>query len=212
MERAKKRRRYPIWLRIALGLMIVVALLAASAVALRFWITSDGGRAFILSQIDGKKVGPFGTLRLSGLKGDPLQAATLADIALVDDEGVWLRAKDARIEWTPTALFAGELEIRSIEVNTVDVVRKPLLANQQDENTPPPDIGLRLDKVSVKDLRLAEPVIGIEARYSIAGGAAVQRDGSGFSRITLSPVSGPADKADISAEWTKAGGVNGASP
>ncbi|MEQ1781409.1 MAG: translocation/assembly module TamB domain-containing protein [Hyphomonadaceae bacterium] len=209
MERAKKRRRYPIWLRIALGLMILVALLAASAVALRFWITSDGGRAFILSQIDGRKVGPFGTLRLSGLKGDPLQAATLADIALVDDEGVWLRAKDARIEWTPTALFSGELEISSIEINTVDVVRKPLLANQQDENTPPPDIGLRLDKVSVKDLRLAEPVIGIEARYSIAGGAAVQRDGSGFSRITLSPVSGPADKADISAEWTKAGGVKG---
>ena len=112
MERAKKRRRYPLWLRIALGLLAIVAMLLASAVALRFWITSDGGRAFILSQIDGRKVGPFGTLRLSGLKGDPLQAATLADIALVDDEGVWLRAKDARIEWTPTGLFAGELEIQ----------------------------------------------------------------------------------------------------
>jgi len=208
MERAK-RRRYPFWLRIALGLMIAVAVLVASTVALRFWITSDGGRAFILSQVDGRKVGPFGTLRLSGLKGDPLQAATLADIALVDDEGVWLRAKDARIEWTPTALFGGQLEIKSVEVRTVDVVRKPLLANQQDDNTPPPDIGLRLDKVSVNDLRLAEPVIGIEARYRIDGGAAVQREGSGYSRITLSPVSGPADKADISAEWTKAGGVKG---
>jgi len=65
MERAKRRRRYPIWLRIALGLMIVVALLAASAVALRFWITGDGGRAFILSQVDGRKVGasePFASL------------------------------------------------------------------------------------------------------------------------------------------------------
>ncbi len=210
MERAKRRRRYPIWLRVALGLMIMVALLAASAVALRFWITSDGGRAFILSQVDGRKVGPFGTLRLSGLKGDPLQAATLADIALVDDEGVWLRARDARIEWTPTALFGGQLEIQSIEVHTVDVVRKPLLANQPDENAPAPDIGLRLDKVAVNDLHLAEPVIGIEARYRIDGGAAIQRDGSGFSRMVLSPVSGPADKADISAEWTTADGVKGA--
>lgn len=209
MERAKKRGRYPLWLRIALGLMIVAAVLVASAVTLRFWITSDGGRAFILSQIDGRKVGPFGTLRLSGLKGDPLQAATLADIALVDDEGVWLRAKDARVEWTPAALFAGELEIKSINFRTVDVVRKPLLANQQDENTPPPEIGLRLDAISVEDLHLAEPVIGIEARYRIDGGAARPRDGSGFARMTLSPVSGPADKADISAEWSPEGGIKG---
>ena len=209
MERAKKRRRYPLWLRIALGLMIVVALLLASAVALRFWITSDGGRAFILSQIDGKKVGPFGTLRLSGLKGDPLQAATLADIALVDDEGVWLRAKDALIEWTPVGLFSGELEIKSIKIRTVDVERKPILESLQDDNTPPPDIGLKLDAVSVEDLHLAAPVIGIEARYRIDGGAARPRDGSGFARMTLSPVSGPADKADISAEWSTAGGVKG---
>ena len=34
-----------------------------------------------------------------------------ADIALIDDEGVWLRAKDARVEWTPTDLFGGELVI-----------------------------------------------------------------------------------------------------
>ena len=161
MERARKRRRYPIWLRIALGLMIVVALLAASAVALRFWITSDGGRAFILSQIDGKKVGPFGTLRLSGLKGDPLQAATLADIALVDDEGVWLRAKDARIEWTPTALFAGELEIRSIEVNkgaltTVLAKEIPALAQE----------GVWEAIVSaLKEVFLDAPVEGTTAKY-----------------------------------------------
>lgn len=210
MERAKKRRRYPLWLRIALGLLVVVALLLTTAVALRFWITSDSGRAFILSQIDGRKVGPFGTLRLSGLKGDPLQAATLADIALVDDEGVWLRAKDARVEWTPTDLFAGELVIKTIDVRTVDVMRKPLLALQQDDNTPPPDIGLRLDAVAVEDLHLAAPVIGIEARYRIDGGAARPRDGSGFARLTLTPVSGPADKADLSAEWTAEGGIKGA--
>ncbi len=210
MERAKRRRRYPLWLRIALGLLVVVALLLTTAVALRFWITSDGGRAFILSQIDGRKVGPFGTLRLSGLKGDPLQAATLADIALIDDEGVWLRAKDARVEWTPTDLFGGELVIKSIDIRTVDVVRKPLLALQQEENTPPPDIGLRLDAVAVEDLHLAAPVIGIEARYRIDGGAARPRDGSGFARLALSPVSGPADKADLSAEWTAEGGIKGA--
>lgn len=206
MERAKTRRKHPLWLRIALGLMIVVGILVASAVALRFWITSDSGRAFILSQIDGRKVGPLGTIRLSGLKGDPLDAATLADIALIDDEGVWLRARDAEIKWTPTALFAGELEIKSIDIRTVDVLRKPRLA-MLDENQPGPDIGLRLDTVAVDDLHLAAPVIGIEARYRIDGGAARPRDGSGFARLTLSPVQGPADKANLAAKWSNTGGL-----
>ena len=208
MERAK-RKRYPLWLRIALALMFATLAVVAAAVVLRFWITSDGGRAFILSQIDGRRVGPFGTLRLSGLQGDPLNAATLADIALVDDEGVWLRARDARIEWTPTALFGGELEISTIEIRTVDVLRQPILA-MLDAEAAGPDIGLRLEAFSVGDLRLAEPVIGIAARYRIDGGAARPRDGSGFARMTLAPVEGPADAANISAEWSAAGALKAA--
>lgn len=208
MERAK-RKRYPLWLRIALALMFAMLALVAAAVVLRFWITTDGGRGFILSQIDGRRVGPFGTLRLSGLKGDPLNDATLADIALVDDEGVWLRARDARVEWTPTALFGGQLEISTIEIRTVDVLRRPILA-MLDENAPGPDVGLKLDAFSISDLRIAEPVMGIAARYRIDGGAARPRDGSGFARMTLAPVEGPADAANISAEWSAAGALKAA--
>ena len=208
MERAK-RKRYPLWLRIALALMFAMLALVAAAVVLRFWITTDGGRGFILSQIDGRQVGPFGTLRLSGLKGDPLNHATLADIALVDDEGVWLRARQARVEWTPTALFGGQLEISTIEIRTVDVLRQPILA-MLDENAPGPDVGLKLDAFSIGDLRIAEPVMGIAARYRIDGGAARPRDGSGFARMTLAPVEGPADAANISAEWSAAGALKAA--
>lgn len=208
MERAK-RRRHPIWLRIALGLMALIVLLGVAAVALRFWITSDAGRAFILSQVDGRKVGPLGTIRVSGLQGDPLGAATLADIALIDDDGVWLRARDALIEWTPTALFFGELEISKIEIRTVDVLRRPLLVLQQEESTPPPDIGVKLEAFSIADLNLAEPVLGIDAKYRIDGAVARARAGSGFARLVLAPVSGPNDAANIHAEWTAEGGLKG---
>jgi hypothetical protein len=37
MERAK-RKRYPLWLRIALALMFAALALVATAVVLRFWI------------------------------------------------------------------------------------------------------------------------------------------------------------------------------
>ena len=209
MAEEARRRKLPLWLRIALGVVVAIFTLVAAGVALRYWITSDAGRAFITSQIDGRKVGPLGTVRISGLKGDPLGAATVADIALVDDDDVWLRAKDARIEWTPSALFSGELEIRKINVRTVDVIRQPKVTPQKEEGAPP-DIGLSLDEISIDDLHLAKAVIGSEAHYKIAAAASRQRDASGYARLTLTPVSGPADRADITAEWSASAALKGA--
>lgn len=204
-----KRRKLPLWLRIALGIVIAAFALVAAAVALRYWITSDSGRAFIVSQIDGRKIGPLGAIRIQGLKGDPLEAASIADIALVDDEGVWLRAKDARIEWTPDGLFGGELEIQKINIRTIDVIRAPRVATQPEEGSGP-DIGLSLDEVTVDDLRIAPSIIGSDAHYKIAGGVSRRRDASGFAKLMLSPLQGPNDRADISAEWSATGSLKGA--
>lgn len=208
VESKRTKKKSPLWLRISFWLMGLVLLLLATAVALRFWITSDGGRAFITSQIDGRKLGPLGTIRISGLKGDPLDAATVADIALVDDEGVWLRARDVRLEWTPTALFVGELEIRKVGVRIVDVFRAPKVAVQE-SGGPGPDVGLRLDELAVETLRLDEPVLGIEARYALGGAIASPRNGAGFGRLALSPQSGPADTANVTVEWTPEGDLKG---
>ncbi|RYD95037.1 MAG: hypothetical protein EOP61_20525, partial [Sphingomonadales bacterium] len=203
-----RRKKLPLRLRIALSIVVAAFVLVAVAVGLRFWITSDSGRAFIVSQIDGRKLGPLGSIRIQGLKGDPLEAASIADIALVDDDGVWLRAKDARIEWTPETLFAGQLEIQKINIRTVDVLRQPKVTAQPEQGSGP-DIGLSLDEVSVDDLHFAPAIIGSDAHYKIAGGIARRRDASGFARLMLSPVLGPDDRADIVAEWSPVGSLTG---
>jgi len=207
MEKAK-RRKIPLWARIAISVVVALFALAAAAVGLRYWITSDPGRAFILSQIDGRRIGPLGTIRVQGLTGDPLQAATIADIALVDDDGVWLRAKNARIEWTPEKLFGGELEIQAVQVRLVDVLRSPHTTYESQRN-PPPDIGLKLDEVTIDELKLAETIFRPAASYRVAGGAARQRDGSGFARLNVQPLKGPGDIIDASAEWTAASALSG---
>ncbi len=202
------KKKNPVWLRISFWLMGLVLLLLATVVVLRFWITSDGGRAFITSQIDGRKLGPLGTIRISGLDGDPLNAATVADIALVDDDGVWLRARNVHIEWAPAGLFVGELEIRKIGVRIVDVMRTPKVAIQENAGSGP-DIGIRLDELVVETLRLEQPVLGIEARYALGGAIASPRNGSGFARLALTPQSGPADTANVTLEWTREGALEG---
>ncbi|MEQ1608291.1 MAG: translocation/assembly module TamB domain-containing protein [Hyphomonadaceae bacterium] len=208
-ETKPRRRKLPLWLRIALSVVIAAFALVAAAVGLRFWITSDSGRAFIASQIDGRRLGPLGTIRVQGLKGDPLEAASIGDIALVDDDGVWLRAKNARIEWTPTALFAGELEISKVNIETVDVLRAPHVTAPPEEGSAL-EIGLNLDEATIDDLHIAGDVTGLDAHYRFAAGVARRRDASGFTKLTLAPVSGPADRADITAEWSTTGALKGA--
>jgi translocation and assembly module TamB len=202
----KPRRKLALWARIALGVAVAIAALMATGVGLRYWITSDGGRAFVVSQVDGRRVGPLGTLRVEGLKGDPLEAATFADIALVDDDGVWLRARDARIEWTPSRLFGGELEIAAIQIHAVDVLRAPH-TTYESKNNPPPDIGLKLDSIVIDELNINETLFRPAASYKLAAAAARPRQGSGFARLELSPVTGPGDKLNASAEWTKEGSL-----
>ncbi len=204
-----KRRKLPLLVRIAFGVVAAAFVLAATAVGLRYWITSDGGRAFIASQIDGRRVGPLGTLRIQGgLSGDPLTTATIADIALVDDEGVWLRARDARIEWTPEKLFSGELEIQAVHVRLVDVLRMPRTTYESQRN-PPPDIGLKLDEVVIEEVKLADTIFKSEATYRISGSLARPRDGSGYARLNLQPLKGPGDIVDATAEWTAKGALSG---
>ena len=54
MEKAK--RKIPFWMRAAVSVVAAAIVLVIVGVGLRYWITSDGGRAFIVSQIDGRKI------------------------------------------------------------------------------------------------------------------------------------------------------------
>jgi translocation and assembly module TamB len=205
---AEAKRRIPFWIRAAVSVAGAAIVLALVGVGLRYWITSDGGRAFIVSQIDGRKIGPLGVIRISGLKGDPLKAATLADIALVDDDGVWLRARDAKIAWTPFKLFAGNLEIAAVDVRDIDVQRRPH-TTEKSRNNGAPDIGLKLDALTIHELKLADGVLGPAASFSIDGAGARDRDGSGFGRLTIVPLAGPGDRLQANAEWSARGALTG---
>jgi translocation and assembly module TamB len=207
MEHAK--RKSPLWLKLLIATGAALIVLALVGVGLRYWITSDGGRGFLASQIDGRRIGPLGAIRVSGLKGDPLTAASLADIALVDDDGVWLRARDARIEWSPFKLFGGELEIAAINVRQIDVQRQPRTTYEA-QRRGSANIGINLDSVVIDELKLASGVFGPAASFSVSGGFGRARDASGFARLTVTPLAGPGDNVNASAQWSAQGALTGA--
>jgi translocation and assembly module TamB len=93
-------RKYP-WLSAVAALLLTIIIVVISA---RVWIASDGGRAWLLSQIDGRKAGAYGAIDAEGLSGDPLGKMYLRRLAVRDANGDWVVAQNISVDWAPMAL------------------------------------------------------------------------------------------------------------
>jgi translocation and assembly module TamB len=117
------RRRHPAtrvgW---AVALLIVVGL--ALAVAVRVLPTTDAGRAFLESRLEGVKVGRLGHLHLSGLSGDPWGRFTVRTLSIDDGAGPWLMARDVRVAWRPADLLRARVHVATLAVGRITIVRR----------------------------------------------------------------------------------------
>ncbi|TMJ80112.1 MAG: hypothetical protein E6G76_27260, partial [Alphaproteobacteria bacterium] len=83
------------------------------------------------------------------------------DVAISDRDGVWLKLDRARLVWRRVALLSGRLEINSLELGRLEVLRRPLPS--PDSATLEPDGSLLPElpvKVEIKGFKLGELVLG----------------------------------------------------
>lgn len=104
---------------------------------------------------------PGSQVAIGAVDGALSSDATIRDVAISDAQGVWLKLDRARLVWRRLALLSGRLEVDSLEVGRLEVLRRPLPAPVS--ATPEPDGSLLPDlpvKVEVKAFKLAELVLG----------------------------------------------------
>jgi translocation and assembly module TamB len=185
-EAPPRRRR---WWRWVLGLLGLVVLLPVLAVAGGlFWANTEGGRATI-ARLAGSYVPG---LSIEGLQGPLPGRLRFARLTMSDEQGVWLEVEDADLDWDPRALFRRELHVEALTARRVAVHRLPPAGPEE----PPPEepgglipelpqlpVSVRIDRLAVPRIELAEPVLGApavlraeaEARLDAAGLAAALR-------------------------------------
>ena len=104
--------------------------------------------------------------------------ASISDIVLSDRDGPWLKVDKVRLVWSRLALLSRRLEVNQLTIGHMQFLRRPLPS----EEPPPPDSGPRsilpelplkvvVNKFSVQDLSLGEPIVGLPARLEIDGKA-----------------------------------------
>ncbi|GJD75711.1 translocation/assembly module TamB domain-containing protein [Methylobacterium goesingense] len=139
---------------------------------------ADEGEKTVLGGLLSKALStPGSRVAIGAVDGALSSDATIRDVAISDAGGVWLKLDRARLVWRRLALLSGRLEVETLEVGRLEVIRRPLPAPVS--ATPEPDGSLLPDlpvKVEVKAFKLAELVLGEAlagqpARLSAAGRA-----------------------------------------
>ena len=180
-------RRRPV-LALTLGLATGFVLLLMSV---RFWITTDAGRDFIVSQIDGRNVAGYGRLSVRHLEGDPLSEFTLGNITMRDASGDWLTAQTVRIAWSPASLLSRTIDLETVSVSRLNVYRRPVRAPQPRTKSHPWDV--RLGQGGVDRLFLAKGVAGPASAFRIDARFITEESGAVEALLELKPLDGAGD-------------------
>lgn len=163
-------------------------------------------RSRFLSFVEEQISGPGREVRINGIEGALSSNASIAEITIADDEGVWLRISNATIVWSRTALFRGRLDIDELSAERIDFPRLPIPGAE----APAPEasgfalpelpVAVLLDELNIGVLRLGEPVFGLQAEVTAAGMITLE-DGSLETDLQLQRVDGPGGTFTISASY-----------
>ncbi|RUT34412.1 translocation/assembly module TamB [Arsenicitalea aurantiaca] len=156
---------------------------------------------------------PERQIRISNIDGILSERASIREITISDDEGVWLRIVNASIDWNQGALFGGRLEIRSLAAERIDYIRNAVPSDRLDVPAPEarsfeiPDfpVAIILEELAVPRVVFGENVFGLGSEISVNGGFVLD-SGSLDANLDIVRLDGPGGTLDIDIAY--AGGTD----
>ncbi|MFC6024386.1 translocation/assembly module TamB domain-containing protein [Methylobacterium mesophilicum] len=170
----RKRRRGAARVLIALCLILGCAILS---VAPNTTHADDSEKTVLGGLLSRALSTPSSRVAIGAVDGALSSDATIRDVAVSDRDGVWLKLDRARIVWRRLALLSGRLEVDSLEIGRIEVLRRPIPGPTPPEAKPDgkllPDLPVKVEIKGFKlaELVLGEPVAGQPARLSVEGKA-----------------------------------------
>lgn len=160
--------------------------------------TSDEEQGGLLeSFIEDNLSGEGRQVSIGGFQGALSGRATLDSLTISDDQGAWLTLTDVVLDWSRAALFRGRLEVAELAAAEVLLPRLPTPATTSDAPTPEASgfslpelpVSVSIDKIEVARAQIGQPVIGVEAAVSLAGGLQLE-GGQGSATLAIQRLDG----------------------
>ncbi|OWV67277.1 filamentous hemagglutinin adherence factor [Rhizobium sp. R339] len=157
-----------------------ILILAVAALAI-FGFTSFGARIVterIASTLSNRDM----TIEVREPEGLLTGGLRAADISLSDTKGVFAEIHGIAIDWNPLALLTGTFHAKRFEIDSVNVLRKPVRTLPSRPAAENPGgfslpIKVDIDRVTLPDIKLAEPFAG--RAFALAAEGNLSADGNG---------------------------------
>ena len=174
--KARKRSRLRRAAAIAAVVLGVLALLlVGTLVGVRYGVVSDPGRQLLVDLLQDRAIGRYGRLRLQGLRGDVFGDFTVERLTVTDSAGVWLEARNVRVDWNARALYRRRFEADLIQSDIVRVFRRPIPEERPDTPDEPLPVSVDIDRLDL----VVETLPALSRRrgvWEIAGEVHASRD------------------------------------
>ncbi len=108
-------------------------------------------------------------------------------LKIADGEGVWFSAERLNFSWSPSRLLLGEVEFSELSMSGVRVDRQPVTPPSEEPETteetdepsfdwPRSPLALKIERLALDDVKLAEPVLGHALGFDAEGAAQDEGD------------------------------------
>jgi translocation and assembly module TamB len=162
------------------ALMLAGLVAGASGAVIAQEESEQNDPGWVTRQIQGLLSGPGRTVTIGRVSSSWSLDVTIYDLAIADDQGVWLNVDQAKLDWAAGALLRREFRISGLDVNHMTLGRLPASQPEPPPSDEPfslpqlPDlpVGLDLRRLAVKKLDLGAPVLGGEAASLTIDGSA----------------------------------------
>jgi translocation and assembly module TamB len=166
----------------------------------------DSG-GFLVDLLQNNLSGENRYIKVTGLEGALSGAATIAEITVSDDAGVWLTVRNAVLDWNRLALVRGRFSVNTLSAAEIIVARKPNPtetavdlpeAEAKPFQVPELPVAVEIGEVRIDRFELGEPVIGRAAALSLKGALSLA-DGTLASNLEITRLDRETDRLDLMA-------------
>lgn len=180
---------------LATTIVTLAVLLAALFLTVRFGVLLPPVRQFVEAQADGLKIGSFGRLGVEGLSGDLWRDFRVRRLTIRDDKGVWLDARNVRMRWRYGELLIRRFHASDIEVQSLQLVRRPRRTPSTGPETPMP-VSLFIDGAQGR-VEMLPAFSGRRGVYDLALYLAVHRGGGMRGTVRAASVLSAGDHLNL---------------
>lgn len=188
----------------------------AAFVALSFsWVdaqaqNAEDDRGYLQAFLEDKLSGAGREVRIIGFAGALSSRATIDELTIADDKGVWITLRDLTLDWNRSSLLRGALDITELSAGEVLLPRAPRM---EGDATPSPEasgfalpdlpVSVKIGTLKIDKATLGEALLGETAVVALQGSAQLE-DGAGQAALVMERIDGTRGNLALKADYANA--------